>query len=323
MKKQKLHRMIVVGLVLLFATGLLTGCENRGSESVPTGLIIDLLSNPENAVTTNSKPHYSWIVGGIESMQTAFQILVASDEKMLQQNKGDIWDSGKVESSQSVSLPFSGSQLKENSAYCWKVRTWDQNETESDYSIPQKFNTGIFSRAERKWPRESHWVELEMNGETDYVYENRHPIRYHEIKPVSVVKNIDGNQFISFEKAAFGSLKLFVEDTERNDTIIVHLGEDVSESYKVNRNPGGSIIYNQIKVALQPGQTEYLVTIPRFISNYPNSQALAEHMPEVTSFRYAEIEGLGKELTVNKVSSYSPGTFLMTACIVYQFCYRI
>lgn len=310
MKKQNLQKMIIAGLFWLFATGLFTGCGDNGSESVPTGLMTDLLSNPESAVITNPQPHFSWIVAGTESMQTAFQILVASDEKMLKQNKGNIWDSGKVESSQSVSVPFSGNQLKENSAYWWKVRTWDQNGIESDYSDPQKFNTGIFSAAERKWPGESKWVELEVNGKTEYVYEDRHPIRYHEIEPVSVEKNADGNQFITFEKAAFGALKLTLEATESNDTIIVHLGEDVSEGNKVNRNPGGSIIYNQIKVALQPGQTEYLVTIPRFISNYPNSQVLAEHMPEVTSFRYAEIEGLSEELTVNKISQMA---------LLYQF----
>jgi len=207
-KKQRLQKIIRTGMFLLFTTGLHSGCGDKGSESVPNGLITDLLSNPESAVITNLLPHFSWIVAGGESIQTAYQILVASDEKMLQQNKGDIWDSGKVESSQSVSVPFSGNQLKKNSAYWWKVRTWDQNGTESDYSIPQKFNTGIFSGADRKWPGESHWVELEVNDKTEFVYENRHPIRYHEIEPVSVERNKADNQFITFEKAAFGVLKL-------------------------------------------------------------------------------------------------------------------
>lgn len=301
MKKQNLQKMIIAGLFWLFATGLFTGCGDSGSESVPTGLMTDLLSSPESAVITNPRPHFSWIVAGSESMQTAFQILVASDEKMLQQNKGDIWDSGKVELSQSVSIPFSGTQLKENSAYWWKVRTWDQNRMASDYSLPQKFNTGNFSGVERKWPGESRWVELEVNGKTEYVFENRHSIRYHEIEPVAVEKNADGNQFITFKKAAFGALKLTIESPKSSDTIIVHLGEDIIDGNKINRNPGGSIIYNKVKVALQPGQTEYLVTIPRFVSNYPNSQVLAEHMPEVTSFRYAEIEGLQEKLTTDQV----------------------
>ncbi len=298
------------GFVLLIIMGSFAFCENLKQEPAPEGLMTDLLSNPESAVITNPLPHFSWVVAGTESMQTAFQILVASDEKMLQENKGDIWDTGKVESSQSVSVPFSGNQLKENSAYWWKVRTWDQNGIESDYSVPQKFNTGIFSGAERNWPGESHWVELDVNGKTEYVYENRHPIHYHEIEPVSVERNDAGNQFITFEKAAFGALKLTIESSESSDTVIVHLGEDVTEGNKVNKNPGGSIIYNQVKVGLEPGKTDYLVQIPRFISHYPNSQVLAEHMPEVTSFRYVEIEGLKEELTVNKVSQMA---------LLYQF----
>lgn len=300
-KERRLQKMIGTGLVLLFTLGLYTGCGNTGSNPAPSGLMTDLLSYPESAVITDPQPHFSWIVAGGESMQTNYQILVASDEEMLEQSRGDIWDSRKVESGQSVSVPYSGSQLKENSAYWWKVRTWDQNATESDYSLPQKFNTGIFSGAERKWPGESHWVELEVNGKTEYVYENRHSIRYHEIEPVSVERNADGNQFITFEKAAFGALKLTVESPENSDTIIVHLGEDVMDGNKVNKKPGGSITYDKVKVALKSGQTEYLVQIPRFISHMPNSQVLADHMPEVTSFRYAEIEGLKEEISTKQV----------------------
>jgi len=311
LKKQRLQKIIRTGLVLLFILGLHTGCGNTGSKPAPSGLMTDLLLEPERAVITNSNPHFSWIVGEDEAFQTAYQIILASSETNIQKNEGDIWDSGKINSDESVSVPYSGESLKENSSYWWKVRTWDQNGIESDYSIPQKFNTGVFSGAERKWPGESHWVELEVNGKTEFVYENRHPIRYHEIKPVSVVKNAEGNQFISFEKAAFGALKLTLDEApESIDSLVVHLGEDNIPGNQINRNPGGSIIYNQVKVALKPGKTEYLIQIPRFISHYPNSQVLAEHMPEVTSFRYVEIEGLKEDLTIDKVRQMA---------LLYQF----
>jgi alpha-L-rhamnosidase len=301
MKKQTLKKMIIAGLVLLFTTGLYTSCINSGNEPAPTGLMTDLLLEPGEAVITSPQPRFTWIPGGEEVMQTAYQVIVASSEKNLKNDKGDVWDSNKVDSELSVSVPFGGSHLNENTTYWWKVRTWDQNGKESKYSLPQKFNTGIFSGADRKWPGESHWVKLDVNGKTEYVYENRHPIRYHEVVPVSIEKNIAGNQFITFEKAAFGALKLTVGSPANCDTIIVHLGEDSMDGNMVNRNPGGSIIYNRLTVALQPGQTEYLITIPRFISHYPNSQVLAEHMPEVTSFRYAEIEGLKEEISTNQV----------------------
>ncbi|NLO03921.1 MAG: alpha-L-rhamnosidase [Bacteroidales bacterium] len=301
-KEQDFDHKPLYTLALLIITVMLFSCQKKKSDNAPEGLMSDLLSNPESAVITNPRPCFSWIVAGPESMQTAYQIIVASDEKMLEQNRGDIWDSGKVESDRSISIPYAGAPLKENTAFWWKVRTWDQNGMASDYSNPQKFNTGIFSDSQRKWPGESRWVKLETDGKEEYVYENRHPVRYHEIKPVSVQKNADGHQFVTFERAAFGALKLTVEGTESRDTVIVHLGEDVTDANKVNKNPGGSIIYNKVKVALKSGQTDYLVEIPRFISHYPNSQVLAEHMPEVTSFRYVEIEGLKEDLTVDKVS---------------------
>jgi hypothetical protein len=301
-KEHNLYHKLPSSLAFLMIAVMLFSCQKKDADNAPEGLMADLLSNPESAVITNPRPCFSWIVAGPESMQTAYQIIVASDEKMLEQNRGDIWDSGKVESGQSVSIPYAGIPLKENTAWWWKVRTWDQNSMASDYSDPQKFNTGIFSDSQRKWPGESQWVELEINGNKEYVYENRHPVRYYDIKPVSVKKNGEGNQFITFEKAAFGALKLTVEGTENTDTVIVHMGEDITDGNKVNRNPGGSIIYNKVKIALQPDQNTYIVEIPRFISHYPNSQVLAEHMPEVTSFRYVEVEGLKEDLTVDKVS---------------------
>ncbi len=303
LKKQRLQKIIRTGLVLLFTLGLHTGCGNTGSEPAPSGLMTDLLLEPERAVITNSNPHFSWIVGEDEAFQTAYQIILASSETNIRKNEGDIWDSGKINSDESVSVPYSGESLKENSSYWWKVRNWNQNEEVSAFSQPQKFNTGVFSGIDRKWPGESRWVELEVNGETEYVYENRHPIRYHEIEPVSVERNEAGNQFITFEKAAFGALKLTLDEVpESIDSLVVHLGEDNTDGNRVNKNPGGSIIYNEVKIALQPGKAEYLVEIPRFISHYPNSQVLEDHMPEVTSFRYAEIEGLQKDLSTDQVS---------------------
>jgi hypothetical protein len=292
MKKQKFHRMKVAGLIFLFATGLYSSCSNDRNNPAPTGLMTNLLTEPEEAVITTPQPKFTWIPAGKETMQNAWQIIVASSEENLQNDEGDVWDSGKVDSELSVSVSYGGSPLNENSEYWWKVRTWDQVGTPSAYSQPQKFYTGVFSGAERKWPGESKWVELEVDGETEFVYEDRHSIRYHEVDPLLVMKNDAGNYFIEFEKAAFGALKLSIEDTESADTLIVHLGEDIAPGNRVNRNPGGSIIYNQVKVGLEPGKTDYLVQIPRFISHYPNSQVLADHMPEVTSFRYVEIEGL-------------------------------
>ncbi|MDZ7720804.1 MAG: alpha-L-rhamnosidase C-terminal domain-containing protein [Balneolaceae bacterium] len=291
-------------LFLSFCT-LFISCTNSEKINLqaPKGLIIELLRVPEEAVITDPQPEFGWIVNDSRrgAMQSAWQILVSSDKERIQNDQGDMWNSGKTDSDQSTDISYAGKPLEPNTVYWWKVRTWDQHGEVSAYSTPQKFNTGDFNNEERSWPGESHWVQLDVNGETKHVFENRHPIRYHEVKPVSVVRNSAGNHFIRFEKAAFGALKLTLDAPENADTLIVHLGEDDTSENMVNKNPGGSITYNQVKVALKPGKSEYIVEIPRFVSNYPNSQVLADHMPEVTAFRYAEIEGWEGDLQPDQI----------------------
>ena len=303
--KKKISEIYSVFVLFLCICTLFISCTNAEEvyPQAPKGLTCELLRAPEEAIITDPQPEFGWIVNDSRrgAMQSAWQILVSSGKELITNDQGDMWNSGKSDSDQSTNIFYSGKPLQPNSVYWWKVRTWDQHGEVSAYSTPQRFNTGDFNNEDRSWPGESHWVQLEENGETKHVFENRHPIRYHEVKPVSLVRNSAGNHFIRFEKAAFGALKLTLDSPESADTLIVHLGEDDTSENKVNKNPGGSISYNQVKVALEPGKTEYIVEIPRFVSNYPNSQVLADHMPEVTAFRFAEIEGWEGDLQPDEV----------------------
>ena len=56
--------------------------------------------------------------------QTAYQVLVASSEKLLKEGKADLWDSGKVESDQSVNVEYQGKPLESGMRCFWKVRIW-------------------------------------------------------------------------------------------------------------------------------------------------------------------------------------------------------
>ena len=62
-----------------------------------------------------AKPRLSWIIedGGQKTegrglRQTAYQILAASSEALLAKDKGDLWDSGKVASDQSIQVEYEG-----------------------------------------------------------------------------------------------------------------------------------------------------------------------------------------------------------------------
>src|SRR4028119_1215661 len=75
------------------------------------------------------KPSLSWQLtsGGRNIMQTAYEILVATDAASLKSGKGSTWSSGKVASSQSVYIPYSGKALESGKKYYWQVRVWDNS----------------------------------------------------------------------------------------------------------------------------------------------------------------------------------------------------
>jgi len=73
--------------------------------------------------------------------QTAYQILVASSEELLKDGKADLWDSGKVESDQSIHLEYHGKPLESRMECHWKVRTWTN--TGDAWSQPARWTMGL------------------------------------------------------------------------------------------------------------------------------------------------------------------------------------
>ena len=87
------------------------------------------------------KPRLSWIIqernrksGFRGQKQTAYPVLVASSEALLKKNKGDLWDSGKVASDQSIQVEYAGKPLESRMQCHWKVRVWDKDGNASECS---------------------------------------------------------------------------------------------------------------------------------------------------------------------------------------------
>jgi alpha-L-rhamnosidase len=90
-------------------------------------------------------PRLTWQVQSQErnQRQTAYEILVAGDEKSLQQNTGDIWDSGKVAGDQTINVEYAGQPLSSREVCYWKVKVWDQSGKTSDWSAPAAWSMGL------------------------------------------------------------------------------------------------------------------------------------------------------------------------------------
>jgi alpha-L-rhamnosidase len=53
--------------------------------------------------------------------QTAYRILVASDQSLLEQGKANLWDSGRVLSDQTVQIEYGGVPLESRQECFWRV----------------------------------------------------------------------------------------------------------------------------------------------------------------------------------------------------------
>jgi alpha-L-rhamnosidase len=110
-----------------------------------------------------TQPRLSWTLaaGPRGHRQGAYRILVASSPDTLRKDRGDLWDSGKVSSDQSVFVPYGGRSLASGERCHWKVRVWDGEGRESQWSAPALWSMGLLRESD--W--HSRWIGQERPAE--------------------------------------------------------------------------------------------------------------------------------------------------------------
>ncbi len=148
----KLNRLSIVVLLV----GIVFICQNCKQQAYlkPGNMKCEYMKKPMGIDI--SEPRFSW---NIESTsrgisQKAYRILVADSREALGNNSGNIWDSKKKESGNSINISFKGKPLQSSQQYFWKVQVWDQNGNASEWSEPSVFYTGILPQ--KKW--EAQWI---------------------------------------------------------------------------------------------------------------------------------------------------------------------
>ncbi len=98
----------------------------------------------------NPNPRLNWTIASNQrgDIQTAYQVLVASSEASLAADKGDLWDSGRVPSNQSVDVTYAGKPLLSRTLCFWKVRVWDGDGKPSKWSRPASWSMGLLNRSD-------------------------------------------------------------------------------------------------------------------------------------------------------------------------------
>lgn len=106
-------------------------------------------------------PRLSWQLVSLDAEtrcqeQTAYQVLVSSDETQLGADIGDLWDSGRVESDETIHIDYSGMQLGSRDTCYWKVRVWDDDGEVSSWSQSAFWTMGLLGRDD--WG-DACWIE--------------------------------------------------------------------------------------------------------------------------------------------------------------------
>ena len=87
-----------------------------------------------------ARPRLSWKISSPESnvLQSAYRIQVAATVQGLEKEDGLLWDSGKVESSQSIHVEYAGQALESGQRAYWRVGIWT-NARDQEWSSGKDF----------------------------------------------------------------------------------------------------------------------------------------------------------------------------------------
>ncbi len=282
-KEGILEKVILVRVLPLFICFLMSGFL-PGQILPPGGLSVELLTNPERTVIKDSNPEFGWVVRSLEEdfFQATFQIQVKEIQPG-EESQADlpVWDSGKINSSQSVNIAYQGRELLPGAWYGWRVRIWNRRGDVSEWSEFQQFR-----------------IDRDI-GEYDT---SRYPLETRLVKPVRFSSR-KGVYFYDFGKAAFGTVRIKLPPLSESTVIEVHFAEKLSGEDILDTNPPGNIRYRETRLAVGKGVRMVEAAVPADPRNTrPGAVLMPDYIGEVLPFRYCEVIAPGITLAKDSLT---------------------
>jgi alpha-L-rhamnosidase len=111
-------------------------------------------------------PGLSWtLLSGLRNQkQSAYEIIVCDNESYAANLHGNVWNSGKIISSQTLHIPCSGAPLKSFTRYWWRVRVYDKDGKVTPWSKTAWFETAMLS--DKDW--EAEWIS---DGRKQFIHD--------------------------------------------------------------------------------------------------------------------------------------------------------
>jgi alpha-L-rhamnosidase len=116
-----------------------------------------LCESQVNPVGIDSKwPRFNWQLMSENSgvLQKAYRIIVADNMFLLQKGVGNVWDSKKVISDQSIQIQYQGKALQSAKSYYWRAMVWDNKGETPGWSKTASWQMGLLTTndwAGAKW----------------------------------------------------------------------------------------------------------------------------------------------------------------------------
>jgi hypothetical protein len=131
-----------------------TGNLSSAGSLTPVDLRCEYVSDPLGVDVTHPRLFWKLRSTGRYQHQTACQILAASSPGSLAHDEGDVWDSGRVASEETIQIPYGGPPLRPSQQVFWKVRVWDGDGRVSPWSQPASWTMGLLNQED--W--QARWI---------------------------------------------------------------------------------------------------------------------------------------------------------------------
>ncbi len=143
-------RTVLAGAVIALSLGLAVawGADPPAANVAISGLRCEYLSNPLGIDVP--KPRLSWLLNPAAKVtgQSAYRVLVASSPAILKKDQGDLWDSGRVTSPQTVWVEYAGKPLASGQQAYWKVRVWTEASQTLPWSAQANWSMGLLQSSD-------------------------------------------------------------------------------------------------------------------------------------------------------------------------------
>jgi alpha-L-rhamnosidase len=294
-------------VVFILATG--TPAILAEPSAAPAGLCCELLAHPEETVITTSTPRFGWVYTPSfpDDAQSAYRIIIASNKNLAREGRGDVWDSGMVQSPDSINLPYGGRKLRPNADFYWRVQTADSRGQVGPFSGIQQFRTDkalrdlteALSNSGNASPGPGLYYQASPN-----IWANRYPLRFVAASPVFITNTAPGRWFIDFGQDAFGYIRLRSRGAGSRHFVQARFGEMANGStVDVSPPPKSLVRYTNIFFALPAGDGVSSIRPPAYPPYNARTTVNPPHnLGVVMPFRYFELIDLPGTLSAADIT---------------------